>query len=326
MTSAPSSFLSPSLLAWLRCFDAAARCSSFTRAAEELHVSQGAVSQQVKKLEERLNVVLFLRTPSGLRLTPAGEQLVSATRDSFRGLELALSRLHAAHTGEPANISCSPSLAMLWLTLRLGSLYRAHPYLALRVVGESDGFDLARMAREGVAAAIRLGLHGYQDANAVDLLDEWLVPVASPAFMQAHPELRTARDLRGAHLLHAADPFEVPALTDEWMQWLRAAKVDFSAAQLRQGTQFNLSLLAVQAALGGQGVAMGRLALVQGYLLQGRLVAPFRQRVRAPASYYFLGSPSHPEMPTIRNWLTDETRQFKERRDAYFDQEEIAIA
>lgn len=325
MTSAPS-FLSPSLLAWLRCFDAAARCGSFTRAAEELHVSQGAVSQQVKKLEERLNVVLFLRTPSGLTLTPAGEQLVSATRDSFRGLELALSRLHATHTGEPANISCSPSLAMLWLTLRLGSLYRAHPYLALRVVGESDSFDLTRMAREGVAAAIRFGLNGYEDANAVDLLDEWLVPVASPAFMQAHPELRAARDLRGAHLLHAADPFEVRALTDEWMQWLRAAKVDMSAAQLRQGTQFNLSLLAVQAALGGQGVAMGRLALVQGYLLQGRLVAPFRQRVRAQASYYFVGSPSHPEMPTIRNWLMDETRQFKERREAYFDQEKIAIA
>ncbi|WP_076999006.1 LysR family transcriptional regulator [Variovorax sp. KK3] len=321
MSPAPSSFLSPSLLAWLRCFDAAARCGSFTRAAEELHVSQGAVSQQVKKLEERLNVALFLRVPSGLTLTPAGEQLVSATRDSFRGLELALSRLHASSTGEPVNISCSPSLAMLWLTLRLGSLYRAHPYLALRVVGESDGIDLKRMAREGVAAAIRFGPGDDKHADGVDLLDEWLVPVASPAFIEAHPELRTEQDLRGAHLLHAADPFEVPALTDEWTQWLRAAHVDLPAEQLRQGTQFNLSLLAVQAALGSQGVAMGRLALVQGYLLQGRLVAPFRKRVRARAAYWFVGSSSHPELSTIQRWLLDETRQFKERRDAYFDQE-----
>lgn len=326
MANAGTSSLSPSLLAWLRCFDAAARCSSFTKAAEELHVSQGAVSQQVKKLEERLKLVLFLRTPSGLMLTPAGDQLFAATRDTFRGLELALSRMHASQTGEPVNISCSPSLAMLWLTLRLGSLYRAHPYLALRVVGESDRIDPARMAREGVAVAVRFGAIADQDPNAVDLLDEWLVPVAAPSFMRAHPELRAAGDLRGAQLLHAADPFERSVLTEEWTQWLGAAKVEFSDAELRQGAQFNLSLLAVQAALGGQGVAMGRLALVQGYLLQGRLVAPFRQRVRSLASYRFVGSLSHPETPTILNWLLDETRQFKETRDAYFEKEGISIA
>ena len=318
--------LSPSVLAWLRCFDAAARCGSFTKAAQELHVSQGAVSQQVKKLEDRLSHALLLRTPAGLTLTPEGEQLFTATRESFRSLEAAVQRLHAARMGEPVNVNCSPSFAMLWLTLRLGSLYRAHPHLALRIVGESDRVDPPRMARDGIAAAVRLGPAGSEDAAAVDLLDEWLVPVAAPTFMQAHPKLRKARDLMGTHLLHAADPWEGGVPTEEWVQWLTAAGVTLPASALRQGTQFNLSLLAVQAALGGQGIAMGRLALVLGYLLQGRLVVPFRQRVLSRASYRFIGSPSHPEMPTILNWLVDEASRFRQQRDAFFESAEISVA
>ncbi|RLK45261.1 regulatory helix-turn-helix LysR family protein [Cupriavidus plantarum] len=104
--------LSASELAWLRCFDAAARCASFTKAANELHISQSAVGQQVKKLEERLGHALILRTTAGLRLTREGEQLFAATRESFRGLESAVHRLHIARAGEPVNVSCSPSFAM----------------------------------------------------------------------------------------------------------------------------------------------------------------------------------------------------------------------
>ncbi|WP_395347010.1 LysR substrate-binding domain-containing protein [Variovorax sp. UC122_21] len=177
--------------------------------------------------------------------------------------------------GEPVNISCSPSLAMLWLTLRLGSLYRANPDMAFRVVGESDRVDPSRMSREGIAAAVRLGAAGSEDAKAVDLLDEWLVPVAAPSFMQAHPELRKASKLKGSQLLHAADPGEGGEPTEEWAQWLGAVGMDLAPSALRQGTQFNLSLLAVQAALGGQGIAMGRLALVLHYLTSGRLVLAF---------------------------------------------------
>ena len=326
MDTRPASFLSPSLLAWLRCFEAAARCSSFTSAAQELHVSQGAVSQQVKKLEDRLGHVLLRRTPTGLQLTPAGEQLFLAARESFRGLEAALSRLHAARMGEPVNVSCSPSFAMLWLTLRLGSLYRAHPNLALRVVGESDRIESERMVRDGVAAAVRFSPAEAEDTTAVELLDEWLLPVAAPSFMEAHPELRQVANLKGAHLLHSADPFEGGVLTEEWTQWLKAAGVDIPLAELRKGTQFNLSILAVQAALGGQGIAMGRLALIQHYLLQGRLVAPFHQRVISRSSYRFIGSASHPEASTILNWLVDETSQFRHARDAYFESEGILIA
>ncbi|ARP95167.1 hypothetical protein CAL15_12725 [Bordetella genomosp. 13] len=323
--SSPAS-LSPSVLAWLRCFDAAARCGSFTRAALELHVSQGAVSQQVKKLEDRVGHVLLRRTPAGLTLTPEGEQLAAATRDSFRALESALQRLHAAHVGEPVNVSCSPSFAMFWLTLRLGNFYRVHPDMALRIIGESDTADPARMAQDNIAAAIRFETADGNSDDAVTLFDEWLVPVATPAFMQENPGLREAGDLRGTHLLHAADPWEGTEPTEEWARWLAAVGVPVPATALRLGTQFNHSLLAMQAALGGQGIAMGRLALVLRYLMQGRLVVPFRQRVRLQASYQFIGSPSHPEAATLLSWLQDEARQFMQQRDALFDTEQIAIS
>lgn len=326
MSPSTTPSLSPSLLAWLRCFDAAARCGSFTKAAAELHVSQGAVSQQVKRLEDRLGHVLLLRTPAGLALTPQGEQLYAATRESFRNLASIVHRLQLAHVGEPVNISCSPSLAMLWLTLRLGSLYRANPDMAFRVVGESDRVDPTRMSREGIAAAVRLGAAGSEDAKAVDLLDEWLVPVAAPSFMQAHPELRKASKLKGSQLLHAADPGEGGEPTEEWAQWLGAVGVDLAPSALRQGTQFNLSLLAVQAALGGQGIAMGRLALVLHYLTSGRLVLAFRQRVLSNATYRFIGSPSHPATPTVLAWLLDEAARFRQQRDAYFESAGISAA
>lgn len=317
------SSLSPSLLAWLRCFDAAARCGSFTRAAQELHVSQGAVSQQVKKLEEWIGHVLLLRTATGLMLTSEGERLYPATRESFSDLGSAVRRLRGAPMGEPVNVSCSPSFAMLWLTLRLGDFYRVHPDVHLRIVGESGRMDSARMVRDGIAATVRFCPPVHDDPRAVDLFDEWLMPVASPAFMAEHPELRGAWDIDGKHLLHASDPDEDVEPTDEWTQWLQDAGVDTPRAALRQGTQFNLSQLAVQAALGGQGIAMGRAALVLGYLLQGRLVVPFPMRVRARGRYRFSGSPSHMQAPSILAWLRGQAARFEVQRDALFDSKRI---
>jgi DNA-binding transcriptional LysR family regulator len=217
---------------------------------------------------------------------------------------------------------------MFWLTLRLGSFYHAYPHMALRIMGESDHVDPERMARDGIAAAVRFGpaVRAETEAlNAIDLFDEWLVPVATPTFLENNPNLRLASDLSGANLLHAADPWEGTDSTEEWMHWLAAVGIELPTSALRQGTQFNHSLLAMQAALGGQGIAMGRVALVLGYLLQGRLVIPFRQRVRMQASYRFIGSPSHPEAPTILNWLLEESSRFKQQRDALFESAKISV-
>jgi DNA-binding transcriptional LysR family regulator len=325
MNSRSSSLLSASVLSWLRCFDAAARFGSFTKAAEVLHVSQGAVSQQVKKLEERLGHVLLLRTAGGLQLTPKGDQLFSTSSSSFDGLESVLRRLQAAHLGEAVNLRCSPSFAMFWLTLRLGSFNQNYPHIALRIVGESDYGDSAKMSRDGIAAAVRFNHQETKDSRAVRLFDEWLVPVATASFVQSHPELKDARDLNGSQLLHAADPWEGTESTQEWSHWLGAVGAAMPPSALRRGTQFNHSLLAMQAALGGQGIAMGRMALVLGYLMQGRLVAPFPCRVRLSNTYQFVGDMSSPEMPIIREWLLDEARIFTQQREAYFQTADIRV-
>lgn len=317
--------LSASMLAWLRCFDAAARCGSFTKAADELHVSLGAVSQQVKKLEARLNHVLLVRQPSGLTLTPEGQQLYAATQASFKSLGAAVRQMRTARLGEAVNVSCSPSFAMMWLTLRLGNLYRMHPQSALNIVTESAEVDTASIARDGLVAAIRLARPGDEGPDTINLLDEWLVPVATPEFLEARPALRDISNLNGTHLIHGADPWEGGLPTDGWERWLTAAGIDLPAGALRQGTQFNLSLLSVQAALAGQGIAMGRIALVHRYVMQGKLVVPFRRRLLSRPCYRFYGNSSHSRLPDIRQWLLDEAADYRAERDAYFDDAGIEV-
>lgn len=193
-----STLLSSSLLSWLRCFEASARHCNFTHAATELCVTQGAVSQQVKQLEQWLDRPLFLRTPRALVLTPEGERLRFVLRESFQAIEGTLTQLRKPREAGPIALSCAPSFAMRWLTPRLGDFFRDHPEVGLRVYGEFHALDRTRMVRDGIDAAVRFDLGGYEDLKARLFLDEWLLPVASPAFLAAHPELRRPQDLRGA--------------------------------------------------------------------------------------------------------------------------------
>lgn len=309
--------LTPSLLAWLRCFDAAARCRSFTRAAAELCITQGAVSQQIKQLEAWLHKPLFLRTPGGLTPTPEGQWLSVVVRESLQGLEDTLMRMRATDVSEPLNLSCVPSFAMVWLTPRLGDFYRSHPRIALRVIGEFHGLDRQRMARDGLAAAVRFDPGDYRDLDATEVLDEWLVPVASPAFVAAHPRLRSADRLRGVSLLHDASPWDGAEPFAEWKHWLDHAGVTLPPSSLAQGAQFNLSQLAITAAIAGQGIAMGRLALVLGDLVSGRLVVPFGPKVRSRASYFFVTGQARRETEEVRMWMTAQAAQFRQERDDF---------
>lgn len=309
--------LTPSLLAWLRCFEATARCHSFTRAASELCVTQGAVSQQVKHLEDWLGRALLLRTPRSLVPTPEGQWLAVVLRESFQAIEGTLGQLREVRHDQPTGLSCAPSFAMGWLTPRLGDFYRAHPDVGLRVVGEFHALDRERMARDDVQAAVRFDLGDYRDLQAVAFLDEWLVPVASPAFLAAHPDLREPGDLRPAMLLHDDSPWAGAGPTEEWRDWLRHAGVE--PADLAAGHHFNLSQLAVGAALAGQGIAIGRAALVLDDLDSGRLVAPFGRPLRARASYFFVtGMAPPPQVLQVQAWLTAQAMRFRLRRDAVF--------
>ena len=310
--------LTPSLLAWLRCFEATARCRSFTKAASELCVTQGAVSQQVKHLEQWLQRPLFLRTPRALVPTPEGQWLAVVLRESFQAIEGTLRQLKTAPEDQPTALSCAPSFAMGWLTPRLGDFFRTYPEVGLRVIGEFHALDRERMARDDIAAAVRFDLGAYRDLQATEFLDEWMVPVASPAFMAANEKLRSSADLQGAMLLHDTSAWEGAGPYEEWEHWFRESGIRMPS--MAQGHNFNLSQLAVAAALAGQGIAMGRMALVMEDLVAGRLIVPFGRPVRARAAYYFV-SQMEPSVHTtlVQAWLVVQATRFKSQRDALLD-------
>ncbi len=309
------SHLSNSVLAWLRCFDAAARQGSFTRAAAELCITQGAVSQQVKQLENWLGRPLFLRTPRLLVPTPEGKWLAVVLRESFEAIENTLAQMRRpAPAHAAATLSCSPSFAMQWLTPRLGGFFRQHPDAGLRVFGEFHRLDRTRMVRDGVEAAVRFDPGEYTDLEATGFLDEWLVPVASPAFVAARPDLRDApARLQPEWLLHDGSAWEGADTFEEWQHWFAAQGAP--SPDWGGGPQFNLSQLAVGAAIAGQGIAMGRAALVLEDVAAGRLVPLCSWSTLSRARYSFVSSPqAGPAMLRVRDWLVEEGRRFRETR------------
>lgn len=306
--------LSPSLLAWLRCFDAVARNRSFTLAAQELHVTQGSISQQVRKLEDYLGVALFDRNAKPLALTLEGARLDRASGQAFESLGQAVGALRRSPARDaPLNLSCSPSFALLWLAPRIGDLRQGQAGLSVRIHGEFHGLDRAGMAASGIEAGIRFDPGHYADLQAERFLDEWLVPVAAPQFLRGHPGLRDSADLQPQWMLHDESPWQNAPSHVEWDTWLDA--VGAPRPGRHSGACFNLSQLAMVAALTGQGVAMGRLALVHDELASGRLVAPFPFAVRSPASYHVLLGPApsagHAQ---LRQWLHEAGAGFAQER------------
>ncbi|MGE6339741.1 LysR substrate-binding domain-containing protein [Acidovorax sp. NPDC077664] len=305
--------LSPSLLAWLRSFDAAARHGSFTKAAAELCITQGAVSQQVKQLEDWLRRPLFLRTPRALVPTPEGQWLAVVLRESFTAIESTLAQMRQPPESATATLSCSPSFAMSWLTPRLGEFFRQYPSLGLRVFGEFHTLDRSRVVRDGIEAAVRFDLGGYRDLSATVFLDEWLIPVASPGFLAGHPPITAPADLQGDWLLHDGSAWDGADTYEEWQHWF--TQMGATPPSWAGGQQFNLSQLALGAALAGQGIAMGRAALVLEDVKAGRLVPVLAHSVLSRAAYSFVTT-AHPSpaMDQVREWLVDEAQRFCEER------------
>lgn len=301
-------------MSWLRCFEAAARAGSFTQAATDLSLTQGAISQQVRELEDRLGVMLFRRLPRQLVLTEEGAQLREVVTTALDQLELALSRLQDRRTDGPLVLSCYSSFALLWLMPRIGAFYREHSQIDLRVSAEFHVLEMATVLKEGIDAAIRYDLGTYRDLESSLLLDEFLLPVASKSFLDAHPGLRTPADLDGTMLLHDAFAWPGAAIDAEWQHWLRSVGVEVPS--VAQGRQFNMAQLAVEAALNGQGIAMGRLALVLDHLQEGRLIPLFGHAVCSPAGYRLVHvAHPQPRVDVLAHWLKLETGRFQQHRD-----------
>lgn len=292
------SYQLPSLNA-LRAFEATARHLSFKEAARELFVTPGAVSQQVKGLEEELNVLLVRRLTRAIELTEAGHTLQVSLRGSFQGISDTVEKLLARDSSGPLTISVLPSFAAKWLVARLGRFQASHPEVDLRISADNNFTDFSK---EDVDAGIRHGLGEYPGLRSDWLLPGALLPVCSPRLLEgAHP-LTRPEHLRHHTLLHAS-----PA--NEWPMWVKAHGV--KDVDPTRGPQFSDDGLMLEAAIEGQGVAISREPLVAADLAAGTLVVPFDLIMSDRLAYYFVCPEATAERPKIvafREWLLEEAR------------------
>ena len=283
----------------LPAFEAAARLSSFKSAAAELHVTPGAISQQIKLLEDRLGAKLFVRRARTIELTEAGRLLLAPTQRAFRLLIDAATRVRETDGSQVLTLSVLPSFAALWLVPRLGSFRTRHPDIDVRI---SATPKLADFERDDVDVAIRFGLGRYAGLHAEHVLSEELFPVCSPQLLERGVPLAKPEDLANHTLLH-------DELRQEWALWFRSVGLmDIDASR---GPTFSLWELALSAAVGGQGVALGRSALVTQYLKTGQLVRPLSISSPSEFGYYFVCQRERrkePKIAAFHSWLLDEAR------------------
>jgi LysR family glycine cleavage system transcriptional activator len=286
----------PSLNA-LRAFEAAARRGSMKAAAAELFVTPGAVSQQIKSLEESLGAPLFRRLKGGLTLTETGAALYPVLRESFESIARALERLKRREQAGPLTVSVLPSFAAKWLVPRLGRFRERHPEIDVRI---SANVHLADFTREDVDVGIRHGQGEYPGLRSDRLLSVPLYPVCSPRLLNGGHPLREPADLRFHTLLHDDSP-------REWRRWLKLHGV--RGVDAERGPVFNDAAMAVEAAVEGQGVAMTRAELAEQDLAEGRLVKPFDLSLPIEAAYYFVSPEAVADWPKVvafREWLLEE--------------------
>lgn len=281
----------------LRAFEAAARHLSFSRAAEELSVTPGAVSQQIKALEDFIGAPVFRREKRGLLLTDAAQASLPALRDGFRSLEEAAMRLKAARASGRLTISVAPSLASKWLVPRLDGFQARHPDIDVWISADMKVVDFG----EGdVDLAIRYGAGRYPGL-AVDLLmNETIVPVCSPSLLKGEDALHAPADLERFTLLHDGSP-DNDETCPTWTMWLKAAGVQ--GVDGSRGPVFNQSSLVVEAAVAGRGVALAKSALAESDLAAGRLVVAFDVATPIAFAYHLVRPPAHDSNPAVRAFM-----------------------
>ncbi len=291
----------------LRAFDAAARHLSFSRAAEELHVTPAAISHQIKELEDQTGVELFTRTSRSMKLTKAGDVLFEASRETLDTLSRALNRMRRLTTQNQLRVSSAPSIAAKWLVPRLDRFFATFPGADVRVDISAAPVDFAR---DDADVAIRFGLGKYPGLRADLLFHDKVFPVCSPKIITKDKPLKMPRDLLKHTLIHL-DWEAQGSPWPNWRMWMLAAGIkDFDSTA---GLHFDHTALAVQAALDGFGVAMGDSNLVADDLAAGRLIKPFELSLKAPAdfAYYIISPVESAEQPMImafRDWCLTEAR------------------
>ena len=261
----------------LRAFEAAARHMSFTDAAEELSVTQAAISHQVRGLELRLGLKLFVRRNRSLLLSESGQAYLPSVRAAFDQLNEATEKLLQKDRGGSLTVTTTSSFAVKWLVPRLAGFQRSHPEIDVRV---STGTSLVDFSREDVDIGIRYGRGQWGSLTAERLVTEDVMPVCAPSLVKGPNGLRKAADLKRFTLLH------IGSFADDWQVWLTAAGI--KGIDWTRGVSFDFPLAAYQAAMDGLGVALGRQPLVDPDLKAGRLVVPFEFKRSSDYAYYLV--------------------------------------
>lgn len=282
----------------LPAFDAAARHLSFTKAAEELNLTHGAISRAIRNIEDRLGVQLFERGTRSVSLTPAGASYASEVGAALDQISAATIVATAPHSAGVLNVSTSDGFAGRWLVPRLYRFHRAHRDIDVRI---STSGVLADFVRDGIDIAIRYGGGEYEGAVSELLAEVDVFPVCSPELLQGEHPLREPKDLRYHTLIHDGFPID-------WATWLeRAGVTDINPDS---GVLFDSATYATEAAVHGEGVLLGRSPLVSADLRAGRLVRPFGLELKASSKYYVVYLATalrQKKVRAFRDWLLAES-------------------
>lgn len=295
----------------LRAFDAAARHLSLAGAAEELHVTPAAISQQIKTLEEHLGMKVFLRLPRGLALTPEAERCLPTLQRGFSQLQEATRQLRAPLEKDKLALWTAPAFAAKWLMPRLNQFNRIHPSVDMdihasnsmmeRQRGNSHAIDQIR--RSQIDVAIVFGQGHYPGCRVDKLFNVHAVPLCSPTLRSANPPLLSAEDLRFHHLLHDDTDYDAK---HGWKDWYEKAQMDSKSWE--RGTHFNQVQLALEAAIERQGVLLSLDLMAQRDISAGRLCIPFGPALPLDNSY-FLVRPQyqqHEATESFCEWILDQ--------------------
>jgi LysR family glycine cleavage system transcriptional activator len=297
----------------LQAFESAGRRLSFTLAAQELNVTPGAISQQIRQLEEFLGVPLFKRLNRAIVLTEEGQLFLPLISQGFGHFHEAVTRLRQRGDDGPLTITSAPSFVSKWLIPRLSSFKRLHPEIDVRI----DTSDrLVDFSREDIDVGIRFGDGVYPELDTVFLFAFDLIPVCSPDLLRGEHQLREVSDLKHFTLLHSNHDELDPGWPD-WAMWLKVVEAD--DVDSSHGIYFNQSDQLFQAALDGQGVALLANVMAEPEVVAGRLVQPFSARLPVKLNYHVVTSPHKAgiaKVAAFRQWILDESAYLREENPA----------
>ena len=295
----------------LRAFEATARLGSYVRAANELAVTPAAVGQQVRMLEEHFGSALFERKGRKLVLTEAARAVLPNIKDAFDRLAQAANRLRETRHADLVTVTLPRSFTAKWLIPRIEAFSMAHPEVDLRL----DTTDrLVDLLRENVTLGIRYGSGRYPGLDATLLMADEVFPVCSPSLIRMH-NLREPDDLAHFKLIHDTT-MESHTSFPTWTTWLKAAGA--RRVDARRGLRVNSPVMALQAAIDGQGVALARSVTAADDLREKRIIRPFRFACATNYSYYLLypaGLPLSQAASAFCRWIENEVRDFQEKQN-----------